>query len=279
MSLLEKTKQILGIHGILPKKSLGQNFLVDKEVLFKMVSYAAPSKKDVILDIGAGLGFLTQLLAEKAKQVIAVEIDSRLIGILKERLCPYGNVTLLQGDIMKIPIPFFDKVVSTPPYFISSSLLFWLFNRDFECAVLTLQEDFVRRLIASPGSDDYGRLSVAASYSVNVELLDEVSREMFWPTPKINSRIICLRPKKTSFFIEDKRVFHEVVQVLFTQKNKKIRNAIMPFFNKLDIPKDKALELADDLPFYYKRPRDLMPEEFRLIANEVVKKLRNFGLH
>jgi 16S rRNA (adenine1518-N6/adenine1519-N6)-dimethyltransferase len=278
MGLLKKTKQLLGMHGILPKKNLGQNFLVNEEVLFKMVSYATPSSEDVILDIGAGLGFLTELLASKAKQVIAVEIDSNLAKILKERLRSYGNVTVLLGDIMKIPTPSFDKVVSTPPYSISSPLLSWLFNKDFKCAVLILQEDFARRLIASPGSENYGKLSVTASYTVKVELLDEVSREMFWPAPKVGSRVIRLRPKKMPFFIEDKRIFYEVVHIFFTQKNKKVRNAIIPFFDRLNIPREKVLKLADNLPFYYKRPKDLTPKEFGLIANEVVKMLHSLGL-
>jgi len=277
MSLLKETKRLLSTCKITPRKRLGQNFLVDDEILHRMISYASLSD-DVVLEIGAGLGFLTEQLAENAKQVIAVEIDPTLVGILKDRLRNYKNITILQGDVMKISVPSFDKVVSTPPYSISSPLLFWLLEKDFKRAVLTFQEEFARRLAASAGSKDYGRLTVATYYRAEVELLDSVPREMFWPPPEVNSAIVRLRPREPPFFVKDEVVFFEVVQVLFTQKNKKLRNAIIPFFSKFRIPRKKALELADALPFHYRRARELMPEEIGLTANELVKRMRELDL-
>jgi len=278
MSLLSETKRILRSYGILPKKRFGQNFLIGYEVLDKMVSHAALGKEDVVLEIGAGLGFLTENLAKKARQVIAVEVDAKLINILRERLHNYENVTIVQGDILRIIVPSFNKVVSTPPYFISSPLLFWLLEKNFECAVLTFQEEFAKRLVASAGSGDYGRLTISAYYRAGVELLNPVPRRMFWPPPDVDSMIVRLKPRKPPFFVEDEKMFLEVVQVLFTQKNKKMRNAIIPFFNKYGISERKALELADTLRFSHRRPRELSPEELALTVNEIVNGMRELNL-
>ena len=125
-----------------------------------MISYASVTEDDVVLEVGAGLGFLTQLLSHECKRVIAVEVDPKLITILREQLHGLQNVDLTEGDILKVSVPSFNKVVSTPPYSISSPLLFLLLERKFECAVLTFQKEFAERLAAYVGSKDYGRLTV-----------------------------------------------------------------------------------------------------------------------
>jgi 16S rRNA (adenine1518-N6/adenine1519-N6)-dimethyltransferase len=272
MSLLKETKRILRVNRIAPRKRLGQSFLVDDATLRRMVSYASLSEEDVVLEVGAGLGFLTETLAEEAKQVTAVEIDPKLVKALKDRLSNCRNVTILCGDIMELTVPRFDKVVSTPPYSISSPLLFWLLEKRFKQAILTFQEEFAKRLAASPSSGDYGRLTVTTYYRAEVDLLDLVPREMFWPPPKVDSTIVRLRPREPPFFVEDEDVFFEVVRAIFTQKNKKLRNAIMPFLGSLRIPKRESQELADALQFCDRRPRELSPEEIGLTANEVVNK-------
>jgi 16S rRNA (adenine1518-N6/adenine1519-N6)-dimethyltransferase len=174
---------------------------------------------------------------------------------------------------MKQIVPSFGKVVSTPPYSISSPLLSWLLNKRFKQAVLAFQEEFARRLAATVGSADYARLTVTTYYRAKVELLDLIPRTMFWPQPKVDSMIIRLEPRDPPFSVEDEEIFFEVVRAIFTQKNKKLRNAIMPFFRKFRIPKRKAVELADALPFHHRRPRELAPEEIGLTANEIVRKL------
>jgi len=274
MNLLKETRQILRIHGVVPKKKLGQNFLVDKEALCRMVSYAAIDKRDIVLEIGAGLGFLTELLADKARRVIAVEIDPKIIGVLEIRLSSRENVTVLQGNILKIDVPAFDKVVSTPPYSISSPLLLWLLEKDLKRAVLAFQEEFAKKLVASPGSADYGYLAVATYYRGEVELLDAIPRDAFWPQPRVGSVIVRFAPRKPPFPLEDESLFFDLTRMLFTQKNRKMRNAILPFFSKRGIPKSRASELADTLPFGYRRPRELTPEEIGLTANEITRKMR-----
>lgn len=265
------------MYRIRPKKRLGQNFLVEKHILEKMISYASVDKDDCILDIGAGLGFLTEYLAKCAGHVIAVEIDRKLTRVLMNRLGKYKNVTILNGDIMKVNIPGFNKVVSIPPYSISSQLIFWLLKREFECAVLTFQEEFARRLAAKPGTKDYGRLTVTAYYRAEVDLLDFIPKEYFWPMPEVNSMIVRLKPRKPPFNVENEEMFFDFVRSIFTQKNKKLRNALTHFLNELKIPKKDAIFIADSTPFHYRRVREMMPEELGLTLNFLIKRLREIG--
>ena len=278
MSLLAETKQLLRVHRIAPRKRLGQNFLVDDPTLRKLGSYASLTEEDVVLEVGAGLGFLTERLAEKAKQVIAVEIDPKLVKVLKARLGDRRNVSVLHGDIMKLVVSGFDRVISTPPYSISSLLLFWLLERRFELGVLAFQEEFARRLAGPVGSEDYGRLTVSTYYRTNVELLDPIPRELFWPPPKVDSTIVRLTPRNPPFSVENEEVFFQVVKAIFTQKNKKLRNAIMPFFGRFRLPKKQVLGLADALPFSDRRPRQLRPDEIGLLADEIAKTLLKMNL-
>jgi len=271
MNLQEETRRILRINRIVPRKRLGQSFLVDAEAMKEMISYAYLSKKDAVLEIGAGLGFLTEQLAEKAGRVIAVEVDSRLARVLRERLRNRANVSLVEGDILKLNLQEFQKVVSTSPYSISSPLLFWLLERKFELAVLAFQEEFAQRLVAQVGSGDYGRLTVAVYCRAEVELLDLIPKDRFWPSPDVDSRIVRLKPKKPPFRIDDEDFFYEVVRVIFAQKNKKLRNAAVPLLGKLGVPKTEVLRMADALPFHNRRPRELAPEEIGLLANEAAK--------
>ncbi|RJS92812.1 ribosomal RNA small subunit methyltransferase A [Candidatus Bathyarchaeota archaeon] len=278
MTLLNETKRLLRRYRIIPKKRLGQNFLVDEEILHKMVAYAHLNEEDTVLEIGAGLGFLTEKLAEKAERVIAVEIDDKLVRVLRKRLRAWDNVTILHGDIMKVNLPDFNKVVSTPPYSISSPLQFWLLDRSFNEAILSFQEEFARRLTAPVKSKDYGRLTGTTYYRADVEVLDVIPKESFWPPPKVDSLIVRLKPRKPPFKVIDEEIFFDVVRAIFTQKNKKIRNAIIPFFSRFRLSSKEAKKIADSLPFHDKRPRGLSPEEIGLIADEIVRKLQKIGL-
>jgi len=278
MSLLNEVKSLLRHYRVIPKKRLGQNFLVDESILQELVYYASLNSEDVVLEVGAGLGFLTERLAEKAGRVLAVEIDGRLVRALKRRLRPYDNVTIIHGDVMKVKIPRFNKVVSTPPYSISSPLHFWLLNKCFEQAILSFQEEFARRLTASPGSRDYGRLTIATYYRAEVEILRAVPKESFWPQPKVDSLIVRLKPRKPPFNVTDEKLFFDVVNAIFTQRNKKLRNALIPFFSRFRLSSKEAVKIAEALPFHDRRPRELSPEEIGLVVDGIVKELRNMCL-
>jgi len=279
MDLLKETMRILRAYRIAPKKRLGQNFLVDYDVLKRMVSYAELSPEDTVLEVGAGLGFLTEILAEECGRVLAVEVDPRLVKILKRRLSNRRNLSILKGDILKMEVPPFNKVVSTPPYSISSPLLFWLLDRRFERAILTFQKEFAERLVAPVNSRGYCRLTVTVYYKAKVKILDYVPRDRFWPTPDVDSLIIELTPRKEPpFKVEDENFFFNVVRFLFTQKNKKLRNGLIAFLRGRGVEKPEAVKTAEAVPFHQRRVRELTPEDLGLVVNELARRTRGMGL-
>ncbi|MEM2946714.1 MAG: 16S rRNA (adenine(1518)-N(6)/adenine(1519)-N(6))-dimethyltransferase RsmA [Candidatus Bathyarchaeia archaeon] len=268
MSLKEKAKLLLRKHRISPKKRLGQHFMVEPSIFQLLANYASLHKDDVILDIGAGLGFLTRFLADKCGRVLAVEVDSRLVRVLREQLGALSNVEVIEGDVFELPLRAFNKVISVPPYGISSALIQWLFDKKLECAVFVFQKEFANRLVASVGSEDYGWLTVLTYYHFNVELLDEVPKNFFYPQPEIDSIIVCLKPKLPSpFKLKDETLFAKLVQALFTQRNRKVRNAIQPFMRRENEVSKETVKVADSLPFHDRRVRELAPEDFGELAN------------
>jgi 16S rRNA (adenine1518-N6/adenine1519-N6)-dimethyltransferase len=272
MSVLE-TKRLLRTFRIVPNRLLGQNFMVEPSFFPKLTEYASLSKEDVVLDVGAGFGFLSRYLANKCKRVLAVEKDPRVATALHEQLRKVANVTVVEGDVLKTSVPSFNKVVSIPPYQISSRLLLWLFDRGFDCAVFVLQKEFVGRLVAAVGSEDYGWLSVAACYSAEVNLLDAVSKQMFYPQPEVDSVIVRLTPWNIApFEVKDGAFFRKMVRWLFTQRNKKLGNALVPFIKSaLEVNKEDAEKVMGTIPFREKRVRELPPETFGDLANVLVR--------
>ena len=272
INLLQRAKHLLRLYGFFPKKRLGQHFTVNSDMLQRLVSHASITKDDIVLEVGAGLGFLTQLLSSKCKKVISVEVDPKIVRILRKQLHSLQNVDLIEGDILKVSLPSFNKVVSAPPYSISSPLLFRLLERKFDWAVLILQKEFAERLAASVGSKDYGRLTVTIYYRADVELLDYVPRTMFYPPPDVDSMMVRLKPRGSPFQVDDEETFFELVRTLFTQRNKKVRNGLIPFLRKREITGKEAVELADSTIYSAKRVRELAPEDFGILTNELLRK-------
>lgn len=268
MSLLEETKRILRRHRIFPKKRLGQYFMVYNSIFRRLAECASLTSNDIVLDVGAGLGFLTWFIANRCRKVLAVEVDPRLVRILRENFKDLPNVEVVEGDVLKTPVPQFNKVVSIPPYNISSDLLLWLFEREFACAVLVFQKEFANRIVAPVGSEDYGWLTVLAYYQFEIELFDDVPRWMFYPQPKVDSIIVRLNPKTPPPFpLENKTFFKQLVQALFTRRNRKVRNAIKPFLDRCSKIIKSSAQLVDSIPFHDRRVRDLAPEDFGELSN------------
>jgi len=266
MSIAEETKKLLRRHGIFASKRLGQNFMVDESYLNSMASYASLSRKDTVLEIGAGFGALTRFLSPHCRKVIAVEVDRRLVEVLRKELAGFDNVVIVEGDVLEVAIPEFDKVVANPPFSISSPILFWLLEKSFDLAVLSFQKEFAQRLVAGVGSRDYSRLTVETYYRAEVELLETVPREAFFPPPDVDACIVRLKPRSVPpFSVKSEEVFHDLVRTLFTQRNRKVRNAVVGFLSKAG----KKESLADSLLFHDKRVRELAPEDFGAIANEL----------
>jgi len=271
--IISETKRLLRTFRIVPNRLLGQNFMVDTSIFPKLSDYASLGKADVVLEAGAGFGFLTRFLANKCESVLAVEKDPRVAVVLREQLKGLANVTVIEGDVLKVAVPCFSKVVSIPPYQISSRLLLWLFDRRFDSAVLVFQKEFAGRLVAAVGSEDYGWLTVATCHSAEVKLLDAVSKSVFYPSPEVDSVIVRLKPWTAApFEVKDAAFFRRMVRWLFTQRNKKISNALVPFLKStLKVAKEDAEKVACTFSFREKRVREMPPEAFGELANALVR--------
>lgn len=242
--------------------------MVEPLIFQLLAERASLTRNDVVLDIGAGFGFLTRFLAERCEKVLAVEIDSRFAKILRSRLKDLPNVEVIEGDVLKSHIPKLNKVVSIPPYNISSALFKWLFNKDFTLAVLILQKEFANRLMAPIGSEDYGWLSVLSYYHFEIEIFDDVPKQMFYPQPEVDSVIVRLNPRSSPpFSVKNYAFFMKLVQTLFTQRNRKVRNAFQPFIKKRYTALGDTFKVARSLPFHDRRVRELAPEDFGELAN------------
>lgn len=266
---LEETKQLIRAHRISPNKLLGQNFMVEPSLYPKLFAYASLSPSDVVLDAGAGFGFLSRFLSDKCKGVVAVEKDYELAKVLREQTKSYGNIVVVEGDVLKADLPPFNKVVAVPPYYLSSQLVLWLFKRRVDCAVMILQKEFAMRLVAKIGSEDYGWLTVVAYQNAEVELLDDVPKTMFYPQPEVDSITLKLTPRVTKpFEVKNQDGFIRLVKWLFTQRNKKLSKALTPYIKSIfKLDKADTEKLISTLPFRDKRVRELSPETFGVISN------------
>lgn len=274
MSLLEDTKLLLEKHGIKPDRRLGQNFIVDRGVLEREISYAGIKQSDIILEIGPGFGTLTELLVKSAGRVYAVEMDARMIEILKCKL--KNRVEIIEGDFLKVELPEFDKTISNIPYSISSPLTFRLLSHGFKVAILTYQKEFAERMVAKPGERNYSRLSVATYYRANAEILEVLPPEVFYPRPEVESAVVKLTPKRRPFKVNEK-LFFTLVKGLFSHKKKTLRRAL--FFSLSDAfgieSKDRRREIADSLEegLPERRVFTLSPEELAKICDVLEEKL------
>jgi len=246
------------------KNKLGQNFLIDEKTAKREVEYADISKDDVVLEIGPGKGILTKILAEKAKKVIAVEIDEKLFFQLKPLVS--DNVELIHSDILKIDlknISGFNKVVANLPFQISSPITFQLLDYDFDVAILIYQKEFAERMVAKSGSKNYSRLSVNVYYKADCEILETIPSSFFKPVPKIDSCIVKLVLKKQApFEVRNKKFFFELTKKLFTYRRKKIKTIIKKYYTKN----------LKDIPFLENRVEDLSPDQIGLISNHLINK-------
>ena len=176
--LFSETISLLKQYKVHPRKKYSQNFLINPNLIEWHIEFADLSSEDEVLEIGPGLGFLTLALAQVVRQVTCVEVDEFMVRILQDRFKEVKNIRIIQGDILKVPDSVFDgkKVISNTPYKISSPLLFKLFQTQYVLALLTFQQEFARRLAASPGEQKYGRLTVNASRFATIKSLKQISR-------------------------------------------------------------------------------------------------------
>lgn len=214
-----------------PVKRLGQNFLVNKHVASRVVSTGELTRTDTVLEPGAGYGTLTHLLEEQAGRVLAVEKDRRLASHLRKEFENSPTVSVIEGDVLKIPLPQFNKVVGTPPYILSSKLILFLAKGKFELASLVLQKEFGERLLAEVGTSDYGRLSIAAQRSLTIRPIMNIPATAFRPRPKVDSILLRISPSKVNPAVNEE-LFEELVRGLFNQRRRVVRSSFLHYLSK-----------------------------------------------
>jgi 16S rRNA (adenine1518-N6/adenine1519-N6)-dimethyltransferase len=266
---IEETQQLLQRFQITPNKLLGQNFMVEPSFYPKLAGYAELAKSDVVLDAGAGFGFLARFLSDKCRGVVAVEKDSQIAQVLHKQTGNLGNVEVVEGDVLKTDLPKFNKAIAAPPYYLSSKLVLFLLAHKVDCAVLIVQKEFADRLAAKVGREDYSWLTVTVYHKAQVELLDLVPKDMFYPQPEVDSVILRLKPWQMSpFTVKDEVFFGKMVKWLFTERNKKLANALEPFIKStLKMNKQEFQKIIHASPYREMRPRELTPEQFGALAN------------
>lgn len=254
-------------NGLKLDKRKGQHILKDKNIIKRQIDYAKLSKSDTVLEIGPGLGALTFELSEKSKKVVAIEKDRKLYSHLKDKVPK--NVELINADAMKIDFPKFDVVVANLPYQISSPVTFKLLQYEFKRAILMYQKEFVERMVASAGEPGYSRLSVNVYYKADCKILERVPKGAFKPIPKIDSAIVELIPRNPPFKLKDEKLFFSMVEALFSQRRKKIKNTVTFFLQRqLKIKnKEKIMDLSHNLPNSEDRVDSLKPEELGVLSN------------
>ncbi|ADU92550.1 16S rRNA (adenine(1518)-N(6)/adenine(1519)-N(6))-dimethyltransferase RsmA [Geobacillus sp. Y412MC52] len=232
-----RTKEILERYGFSFKKSLGQNFLIDANILRKIVDVADISPDTGAIEIGPGIGALTEQLARRAKKVVAFEIDGRLLPILADTLSPYDNVRIFHQDVLKADLhaviaeelaDVSDRmVVANLPYYVTTPIIMKLLTDRLPIRgmVVMLQKEVADRLAAKPGTKDYGSLTIAVQYYTEAEVIMTVPRTVFMPQPNVDSAVIRLvKRQHPPVVVDDEGVFFQVVRASFAQRRKTLFN-------------------------------------------------------
>jgi 16S rRNA (adenine1518-N6/adenine1519-N6)-dimethyltransferase len=241
---------------------LGQHFLMDRAVIERIVGYADLQPQDCVLEIGPGTGNLTDVLADRAGRVYAVEIDPDLAAQLH---CRFSNVRVINGDALKVELPRCNKIVSNLPYQISSAITYRLLSRPFETAVLMYQWELARRMTAAPGSENYGRLAMVVGFLCRIEILEKVSKMAFRPVPQVDSAIVRLKPRLDRPEAEPVD-FMRLVEGLFNNRRKKVKKGLAA----LGAGRQALAELDADL--LERRPEELTPDEAASLLGAISRK-------
>ena len=232
------TIEVLQKYGFVFQKRFGQNFLIDTHVLDKIISASEITKDDFVLEIGPGIGTMTQYLAEAAREVTAVEIDDALIPILRDTLKEWENVSVIHGDILKTDIKKIAdeknqgkpiKVVANLPYYITTPIIMGLFESHVpvESITVMVQKEVADRMQTGPGSKDYGALSLAVQYYAKPEIVANVPPNCFMPRPKVGSAVIRLtRHKEMPVKVEDEKLMFRLIRASFNQRRKTLSNSL-----------------------------------------------------
>lgn len=275
----QKTIEVLQKYNFSFQKKFGQNFLIDPHVLDKIIAAAEITKDDFVLEIGPGIGTLTQYLAEAAREVVAVEIDSTLIPILEDTLSAYDNVSVINEDVLKVNLRKLAeernggkpiKVVANLPYYITTPIIMSLFESHVPLKSLTVmvQKEVALRMQAGPGTKDYGALSLAVQYYASPYLAANVPPNCFMPRPNVGSAVIRLtRFEETPVQVKDEKLLFRLIRASFNQRRKTLQNGLVNS-QELDFTKEQVAAAIATLGVSPSvRGEALTLEQFAALAN------------
>ncbi|MDR5659202.1 16S rRNA (adenine(1518)-N(6)/adenine(1519)-N(6))-dimethyltransferase RsmA [Serpentinicella sp. ANB-PHB4] len=285
ISTIQRTKEIVSEYQFKFSKSLGQNFLIDGNVLNNIIEGAQISETDAVIEIGPGIGSLTQYLAERAKKVVAVEIDKTLLPILEKTLSGCNNVKVVNDDILKVDVhKLIDthfpnerpKVVANLPYYVTTPIIMKFLEEKAPVSslVVMIQKEVAERMQAAPGTKNYGALSIAVQYYCDVKILFKVPPSVFIPQPKVESTVIKLDVKEAPRVqVKDESLFFSIVRDAFGKRRKTLLNALSTGALKLD--KQMIRETLNILHINENiRGEALNIEQFAKITNCIVEKTK-----
>lgn len=287
-SLYEETKFLMKKYNISANKNLGQNFLIDEEVLEAIVQMSGVSKEDLVIEIGPGLGTLTNLLLKDAGKVIAVELDFRMVKILNERFALYDNFEIINEDILKLNLNEIIKkekeknsiknvkIVANLPYYITTPIIMNLLENelDLESITIMIQKEVAQRIVAEPGSKLSGAITYAVHYYSEPESIRIVPNNSFIPAPKVDSEVIKLKTRKNApVVVKNKELFFKIIKASFMQRRKTLANALLN--SKLFKSKDDVKEMFKELNINESvRGETLSMQEFAKIENFISNKFK-----
>lgn len=279
------TLAVISKYGFVFQKKYGQNFLIDENIVAKIVREAGVTEDDFVLEIGPGIGTMTQLLCENAKEVAAVEIDKKLIPILEETLSEYENVTIINEDILKADISAIAveknegrpiKVVANLPYYITTPIIMGLFESHvpIESITVMVQKEVADRMQTGPGSKDYGALSLAVQYYAKPEIVMNVPAECFMPRPGVGSAVIRLvKHAVNPVAVKDEALMFKLIRASFNQRRKTLANGLNNS-PEINLPKDVITQAIEELGKGASvRGEALTLDEFARLADIIYSKL------
>ena len=287
LGIPQNTIAVLQKYNFNFQKKFGQNFLIDTHVLDKIINAAEITKEDFVLEIGPGIGTMTQYLCENAREVVAVEIDKNLIPILEDTLKEYDNVTVINEDVLKVDINKLAeeknnkkpiKVVANLPYYITTPIIMGLFESHVPIDSITImvQKEVAERMQVGPGTKEYGALSLAVQYYAKPEIIANVPPNCFMPRPKVGSAVIRLtRHKETPVQVEDEKLMFRIIRASFNQRRKTLVNGLNNS-GELSLSKEIIEESIEELgvPLTI-RGEALSLEQFAILSNIIYRKIEN----
>ncbi|MGG0719520.1 16S rRNA (adenine(1518)-N(6)/adenine(1519)-N(6))-dimethyltransferase RsmA [Robertmurraya massiliosenegalensis] len=279
-----RTRAILEKYGFSFKKSLGQNFLIDTNILNRIVDHANLTEESGVIEVGPGIGALTEQIARRSKKVVAFEIDQRLLPILEDTLSPYGNTKIIHSDVLKADVAemianefvgFTDiMVVANLPYYVTTPIIMKLLEEKLPIRgiVCMLQKEVAERIAAKPGTKDYGSLSIAVQYYTEAETVMIVPKTVFVPQPNVDSAVIRLTVRETpKVAVKSESFFFQVTKASFAQRRKTILNNLTSQLPQGKEKKEQILAALNEANIEpTRRGETLSIEEFALLSDALL---------